>query len=328
MDTAPGIHPPGIFNMAAHTLGPDPARPAGKIALIDARSDQDHTAWTYGQLLRAVQGAMSGLSGCGVGPGDRVVLHLSNGARFPILFFAALGLGAVPVPTSAQLTHGELCAIVRQTAPKLTCLRSGARPVPGQILWERAAARFDHMPARDFTATRSNDPGYIVFTSGTSGRPRGVLHAHSAGFARRMMWEGWYGLTSDDVMLHAGALNWTYTLGTGLTDPWAVGACAVVYTGAPDPGIWPKLIARHRATLFAAAPGLFRQMLKTAPDRAQFASLRHGLSAGETLPEPTLAQWRKATGTDLHPALGMTEISTFVSGAPGRPAPQGSVGYP
>jgi acyl-coenzyme A synthetase/AMP-(fatty) acid ligase len=69
---------------------------------------------------------------------------------------------------------------------------------------------------------------YLVFTSGSSGEPKAVAHAHRAIWARRMMTEGWYGLTPEDRLLHAGAFNWTFTLGTGLLDPWAIGATALI----------------------------------------------------------------------------------------------------
>ena len=60
-------------------------------------------------------------------------------------------------------------------------------------------------------------------------RPKGVLHAQRSAWGRRPMYQGWYGVRPDDVILHAGAFNWTYTLGVGLTDPWANGATAVLY---------------------------------------------------------------------------------------------------
>ena len=97
-------------------------------------------------------------------------------------------------------------------------------------------------------------------TSGSGGAPKGVLHAQRAAWARRMMWEGWYGLGPDDRMLHAGAFNWTYTLGAGLIDPLAAGATALIYTGPADRHVWPALAAAHGATIFAAAPGVYRQM--------------------------------------------------------------------
>ncbi len=82
------------------------------------------------------------------------------------------------------------------------------------------------------------------------------------------MYQGWYGISADDRMLHAGAFNWTFTLGTGLTDPWANGATAIIYTGERDASLWPRLIRQTGATLFAAVPGLYRQMLKYAHDDA------------------------------------------------------------
>ena len=107
-------------------------------------------------------------------------------------------------------------------------------------------------------------------------------------------------------------------MGVGLTDPWANGATAVLYIGPRDIQVWPKLIQATGATLFAAVPSLYRQMLKyCALARGELASLRHGLAAGEALPAALLADWRKRTGREIYEALGMSECSTFVSTFPG-----------
>ena len=130
-------------------------------------------------------------------------------------------------------------------------------------------------------------------------------------------------------MLHAGAFNWTYTLGAGLTDPWAAGATALVYAGPPDRGIWPRLVAAHGATIFAAVPGIYRQMLESvAVRREDFAGLRHGLSAGEALPEAVRAAWQAATGRPVYEALGMSEVSTYISSSPTHPPVPGRTGRP
>jgi acyl-coenzyme A synthetase/AMP-(fatty) acid ligase len=127
-------------------------------------------------------------------------------------------------------------------------------------------------------------------------------------------------------MLHAGAFNWTFTLGTGLLDPWSVGATALIPAPGTDPAALPLLLRRHDATVFAAAPGIFRKLLAREPP--DLPKLRHGLSAGEKLPDALRARWQEATGTDIHEALGMSECSTFLSGSPARPAPEGTLGYP
>lgn len=139
-------------------------------------------------------------------------------------------------------------------------------------------------------------PAYIIYTSGTSGHPRAVVHAHRTVWARRMMWEGWYGLLEQDRVLHAGAFNWTYTLGTGLLDPWARGATALI----PGHGVASEalglLLKQHDATIFAAAPGGLPQTPKNgvAPARKaaprpvcrREASRRHPLCLGESHGHP------------------------------------------
>ncbi len=320
-DEGPFAPCPAPFNMAAHTLAAADATP-GKVALevLDAPG---HVAecWTYRALADAVCRTAGGLAARGLRPGDRLLLRLGNSADFPILFFAANALGAVPVPVSSQLTAAELAPIIDDLAPTLIAHDTGLPlpPVTAPVLTDIAALR--RHPAVPFAATAPDDPAYIILTSGTGARPKGVVHAQRAAWARRMMWDGWYGLTAQDRVLHAGAFNWTYTLGAGLTDPWAIGATALIYVGPPDRGVWPALAAAHRPTIFAAAPGIYRQMLGTPGLGAAFASLRHGLTAGEALADAVRAAWETATGKPIHEALGMSEISTYISSSPARPGP-------
>jgi acyl-coenzyme A synthetase/AMP-(fatty) acid ligase len=114
----------------------------------------------------------------------------------------------------------------------------------------------------DYADTAADEPAFLIYTSGTVGRPKGVLHGHRTAWGRRPMYQGWYGITERDVILHAGAFNWTYTLGVGLIDPWANGATAVLYNGPSDPAVWPELIARFSVTIFATVPSLYRRILK------------------------------------------------------------------
>ncbi len=181
----------------------------------------------------------------------------------------------------------------------------------------------------DYAETAADDPAYLVFTSGSTAEPKGVLHAHRIVNGRRPMHADWLGLGKDDVVLHAGNINWTYALGVGVLDPFACGATGALYAGPRDPAIWPTLIVSTGATIFAAVPSVYRQMLKYAGVLLHdLASLRHGVTAGEALSPDLLAQWREATGTWLYEALGMSEISTYVSCRPGEPVHPGSPGRP
>ena len=331
-DDGPPPPCPAPFNMAAHTFAAA-ARAPDKVALeVLAAPGVVTERWTHGALAEAVRRTAAGLAALGLRPGDRLLMRLGNSSDFPVLFFAANALGAVPVPTSAQLTRVEIAAIIADLAPSLIACGPGLElpDAPGAaVIGPAEIAALRNAEPRPFAATAPDDPAYIVYTSGASGRPKGVVHAQRAAWARRMMWDGWYGLTEHDRVLHAGAFNWTYTLGAGLTDPWAIGATALIYLGPPDRTVWPRLAAAHDATIFAAAPGIYRQMLDAGADVSTgFAALRHGLSAGEALPEPLGRAWSDATGKPIFEAIGMSEVSTYVSFSPSRPPAPGFTGYP
>lgn len=317
--------PPDRFNLAAHVLAGAEGR-ADKIAMAvlgPARADR----WSYARLTAAVGGTATGLVQAGFAPGDRLLLRLGNTPDFPVAFLGCIAAGLIPVPTSAQLTATEVTGLCRTLRP------AGILAAPGIALPDHDAPVLDldtlrgfhALPATDPQLGDPNRPAYIIYTSGTAGRPRAVIHAHRAIWARRAMHDGWYGLTEADRVLHAGAFNWTYTLGTGLLDPWSLGATALIPAEGTEAKLLPLLLKRHDTTIFAAVPGVYRQILKHP--LPALPRLRHGLSAGEKLPEALRAHWRAATGTDIHEAFGMSECSTFLSGSPARPAPPGTLGF-
>ena len=309
--------------MAAYVLAH-----ANTLADKTALSIPGHDDWTFRALERAVRGTATGLLHAGAVPGRRVLMRLGNTVDFPIAYLGALAAGLVPVPTAADLTVPEVAPMIAVLKPALI-LRDPAVACPDapNILTLEDLRSFRDLPPASYDLGSPDRPGYIIFTSGTSGKPRAVVHAHRAIWARRMMHDGWYGLRAQDRMLHAGAFNWTYTLGTGLMDPWSVGATALIApprTAATD---LPALMQAHRATIFAAAPGVYRQLLRAA-DMPALPDLRHGLSAGEKLPDATAAQWLSATGTPVLEAYGMSECSTFISAAPTRPMDTRFLGRP
>lgn len=326
-DRGPWPPCPAPFNMAAHVLARAKDDP-DKIALIVmGRSGAER--WSYGRLEQAVRGTATGLLGAGIDPGQRLLLRLGNTVDYPIAYLGAISADIVPVPTSPQLTEEEVARLIADLRPEavahdpaIACPETGPRRLSPETL--RA---FHDLPPVRVQVGDPDRPAYIVYTSGTAGRARGVVHAHRAIWARGMMFEGWYGLTSEDRLLHAGAFNWTFTMGTGLLDPWTIGATALI----PEPGIPPEalphLLKRHDATIFAAAPAVYRKMLKSSP-RLDLPRLRHGLSAGEKLPPATRAAWRAATGTEVYEAFGMSECSTFISSSPAAPADPATLGRP
>jgi acyl-coenzyme A synthetase/AMP-(fatty) acid ligase len=317
---------PDPFNLAAYVLAAAERTP-DRIALLIV-SPAGAERWSYRALAGAVRGIGTGLLAAGLDPGDRVMLRLGNTVDFPLAFLGAIAAGIVPIPTSSQLTAPEITAMAAQVAPAAVIAAPGiALPDhPAPVIAASTLAGWRGLAPCDWAMGPADRLGYMVFTSGTSGRPRAVMHAHRAVWARRMMWDGWYGLTPDDRLMHAGAFNWTYTLGTGLMDPWAIGATALIPALGTETGQIGLLMKRHDATIFAAAPGVYRQLLRFP--LPPLPKLRHGLSAGEALPAATRAAWVAATGRPILEALGMSEVSTFISAPPGRAVPPGATGWP
>ncbi|MGB3148126.1 MAG: class I adenylate-forming enzyme family protein [Paracoccaceae bacterium] len=317
---------PDPFNLVGHVLARSKDQP-DRLAL-EIVGGPEAQRWTYGQIDRAVRGVAQGLKALGLPEGSRVLLRLGNSVEFPLAFLGAVAAGLLPVATPAPLTVAEISTMARSLAPALVIAGPGVSlpegnwpQIPAEALWQMAEG-----PEAGFSLGSPDRPAYFVYTSGTSGVARAVIHAHRAIWARRMMWDGWYGLGPEDRLFHAGALNWTYTLGTGLLDPWAVGATALVAAPGLRPADLPVEIAQRDVTIFAAAPGVYRQMLKGGT-RLEAPRLRHGLSAGERLAEEVRTAWVAASGTPVFEAFGMSECSTFISASPARPAPGGAIGY-
>ena len=310
---------PAPFNLTEYVLRSGLICP-DKIALA-VLSPSGSERWSYDRLRAAILGTATGLQEAGLLPGDRLLMRLGNTVDFPICFLAAIAVGVLPVPTSAQLTPREATAVAEMVAPKTIVAGHGIALPDGDVpvldLPTLQAMR-DNTPAT-IEIGDPNRPAYLIFTSGTSGQPRAVVHAHRAVWARRMMFKAWYDLTPGDRLLHAGAFNWTYTLGTGLLDPWTVGATALIPAEDVPASALPLLLRRHDATILAAVPGLYRQLLRAQP-RLHLPKLRHGLTAGEKLPEPLHAAWTEITGTPLCEAFGMSECSTFLSAPPNDPS--------
>lgn len=346
---------PARFNIGAACTDAHLESPtAGRAAVVVDDAARGVESLTFMELARATGRMAALLEDLGIAAGERVLIRLGNCLAYPIAFLGALKRGAVAVPTSTLLTVDEVrhlavdsgaAALVtdKETLDALggvlavlSTLRDvlvvggvpGERVGPCRVhdLSARLAATPRVAPAAD---TSAEDPAYLVYTSGTTGYPKGVVHAHRALLGRQPSSEYWFDfLPTGDRVLHAGKYNWTYTLGTGLMDPLYRGHTAIVAEGPSDATRWPTLIAKHGATTFVAVPTVYRQILeKTRAGRAAVPTLRHCMSAGEPLSGEVSAAWRERFGLDVHEALGMTECSYYVCTMRARPIRPGSAGF-
>ena len=321
---------PARLNLAQVCLERQAQQTPDKIALIVTTGDNaNNERWTYAQLDRAVRSVGAGLLALGLKPRDRVLLRLPDSANYALLFFGAIAAGLVPVPISARLTVSDAAFLATDT--DAAAVIGAILPGSGALLLDAAAVEQlkQAVPMSFYADTAADDPAYMIYTSGTGSRPKGVLHAHRVVMGRAPMRQDWQAIGPDDVMLHAGAFNWSYTLGVGLLDPWAAGATAVLYAGTKAATVWPALIRSSGATLFAAVPSLYRQILKySALNSADFSRLRHCLAAGEAMSPAIYSGWLAATGCQIYEAFGMSECSSFISSGPDVPVRPGSAGKP
>jgi len=296
------------------------------IAIEDGAADE---VYTFAQVWDRVQRIGRGLLATGLEPGDRVLVRLPHSPDYAFAFLGATVAGLVPIPANPTLTPDEVAFLLADAdAAALVC--TAETRIDG---FEGVTIGPEDLHAMDgrgpLPETHAEDPAYLIYTSGSTARPKGVLHAHRTVLARRLMREAWQGFGPEDRVLHAGTLNWSYTLGVGLLDAWAAGAHAYLAEQPFEASRWPEEIERHRITVFVAVPTVYRQILKYGEIEARdLSSLRHGLCAGEPLRPALLDEWRSRAGTELLESLGMTEISTYISTGPGMVIKPGSAGRP
>lgn len=347
---------PEFFNIgAACTDAHLGSAAASRTAMIVEDDEAGVAGATFEQLAEYTSRFAQLLRIHGIAVGERVLIRLPNSLDFPTAFLGTLKSGAVAVPTSTLLVAEEVRYLARDSAARvlvthksmwpgleqeLNGLRSlelvflageGNMPAGSGHLalhdLPRELAQIEHFgPAH---RTRAEDPAYLVYTSGTTGHPKGVLHAHRALIGRTPSNTHWFDFREGDRILHSGKFNWTYVLGTGLMDPFYNGRTVVVHEGKNDAQLWPRMIRKHDCTIFVGVPTIFRQIMQKTDFKAgDLPSLRHCMSAGESLSDEMLRAWRERFGLDIYEAMGMSECSYYISHNIFHPIRPGSVGLP
>jgi len=301
---------------------------------------------TYRELAALAGRAANLFRDLGVEMEQRVILLLPDGLDFVAAFLGAARIGAVPVPVNTLATTQDYAYVLRDARPKALVVHADllprlrpfwkelARPPitlvvgdPGEFLGFPAelARRGETRPAAD---THRDDAFYWLYSSGTTGRPKGVVHLHHdmpyciIPFCRDVL-----KVTPEDVGLSVPRLFFSYGIANALFTPLLMGSSAVLFPERPEPARVLELIARHRPTMFYTVPTSFAALLKELEgSRADLSSLRLCMSAGEPLPAPIFERWRERTGVEIIDFIGSTEVGyAYLSNRPGRVRP-GSTG--
>lgn len=329
---------------------------ADRVAMIVEDDALGTSSITYRALAARTDRFAQLLRNLGIGAGERVLIRLPNSIDYPTAFLGAMKRGAVSVPTSTLLTAEEVEYLAHDSGAQALVIDKAAWKAMGAALAGKESLRFaflagagevtqypgveavdldtalaaisDCAPAAD---TAVDDPAYLVYTSGTTGYPKGVLHGHRSLIGRMPAAAYWFDFVDDatDRIVHSGKFNWTYVLGSALMDPLFRGKTVIAHEGRNDAETWPRLIARHGATIFIGVPTIYRQILqKTAFTKADVPTLRHCMSAGEHLSDEVFGLWKDRFGLDIYEAVGMSEFSYYLSQSKFRPIRPGSAGFP
>jgi acetyl-CoA synthetase len=333
---------------------------AENIAMIVVDDTLGTAQITFAELVRKTDQFAQVLRNLKVKVGDRVLIRLPNSLDYPIAFLGAMKMGAIAVPTSTLLTAEEVAYLAKDSGATVLVtdakawvameeqLVEGMPDMPNlsHILLSQTTNTQPHgclnvlslenalsttQKCEAAYKTKADDPAYLVYTSGTTGYPKGVLHAHRALLGRQPAAQYWfnYSENANDRIMHSGKFNWTYVLGSGLMDPLYLGKTVIVHEGKNDAQKWLDLINKHQATIFIGVPTIYRQILqKTTATKQDLPSLRHYMSAGEHLSDEVLSQWRERFGLDIYEAVGMSEFSYYLSQSKFRPIRPGSAGFP
>src|SRR5487761_937708 len=299
---------------------------------------------TYAELHDRVRRTAAGLRAAGVRPEQRVLMVMPDSPHFVVVYLAAMRVGAVPVPVSTMLRADGIAELLRDSrarflavthefaaaaesaaaaAPELagvladSPLSASARPV--HLLDELAAAAPD-----DIVYDSSPDsPAFWLYTSGTTGDPKGAMHRHwSIPVVCETYGQQVLGIRPDDRCLSAAKAFFAYGLGNSLLFPLSVGAASVLLPPASRPDLIAETAVKYGTTLFFGGPTFFANMLRGGMPADVLGGVRLAASAGEALPAALYQRWTAHFGVDIIDGIGMTEmLHIFLSNRPGSVRP-------
>jgi acyl-coenzyme A synthetase/AMP-(fatty) acid ligase len=336
---------PPDFNFARDVIDALAGDRRGLVFVDAAGARRDYS---FAEIAEQSQRWAAALRDLGIGHGDHVIVVLPKTPQWLFAMTALLRLGAVAIPGAEQLrakdllfraVHGDATAVIAPlaNAPEIDTIRPDAPQLTRYLLvgGERAgwtaieplvasATPFSGWP------TRATDTAYIVYTSGTTKDPKGVVHQVAYTFAKRAQAAIWFDCTPDDLVWSTAGTGWAKSLWNVLLGPWSCGSCIVLHEGGFAPEERMNLIRDLEVTVLCQAPTEYRLEAKL-PDlgsRWKLPQLRHCVSAGEPLNPEVLVRWRDAFGLTILDGYGQTENSLLVANVRGMDVRPGSMGKP
>jgi acyl-CoA synthetase (AMP-forming)/AMP-acid ligase II len=305
--------------------------------------------WTYADLERVISALASGFAARGIQAGDRVAFLLPNSPELVFINLACCKLGAVAVPLNIRLTGHELAYNLNHSETRLCVIHASLLPVLEPFLSQLTAVETLFIAASnhsvggiepfetlidesraftDWIDTPEETPVAILYTSGTTARPKGVTHTQrSLGYTASYYSEA-VNMQESDVLLGMLSMAHIFAYALQLLPSLCVGASVVVMPGN-DPKSTLGLITRHRVTHLYGLPVMFSALIETAKTTAcDASSLRYCVGGGDAVSPALNDSMRRVFDTDIHQACGMTEVIPYCCNRPGYENRIGTIGKP
>jgi acetyl-CoA synthetase len=313
------------------------AFPAAQPALIEVDAAGRRRVHHFGELFARSAGLSGAFASRGVRRGDVVMTLVGSRVEWVLAMLACWRMGAVALPCNPQLRRKDLDLRARAADPRLAVCEErylGELPegVPHMDMDDLAVVLDEDVPQETpapLERLEPGDPAAIVFTSGTTGEPRGVVYPQRYLAGQRLQAEHWFGSRPGEVAWCTAAPGWSKSTRNAFVAPWMSGAVAVLHDGRFDPPERLRLCEELGVNVLCQAPTEYRMLAKRAELRP-LPSLRRLVSAGEPIEPETIRLFRERLGLPVADGYGQTETGAVSGMRPGDddPARDGSMGRP
>ena len=319
---------PRSYNAAEDLVGGNlKAGRAGKIAYLD-----DAGQCTFGELADRVNRFGNHLLSLGLRMEDRILIAMHDSIDWPVAFLGAIKAGIVPVAVNTLLTPKDYEYMLSDSRAKALLVSPALKPQFDPFLSKLPFLKHVLLsPFREIleksngtlaaAPTTCDDPCFWLYSSGSTGMPKGTVHVHSSMRQSAELYaKGVVGLRESDVVFSAAKFFFAYGLGNSLSFPLAVGASAVLMAERPTPDAVFKRLTERKPSVFYGVPTLYAAMLASpAFPKKEVLNLRTCISAGEALPPQIAKSFKEKTGIDILDGIGSTEmLHIFLSNRPGE----------